>query len=45
MNILIKNAHVVSMDPLAGELSRGDVLVTGDRIDAVGVDLDYPEGP
>ena len=44
MNILIKNAHVVSMDPLAGELSRGDVLVTGDRIDAVGVDLDYPEG-
>lgn len=33
---LIRGAHVVSMDPAIGDLARGDVLVTGDRIEAVG---------
>lgn len=36
---LIKGGHVVSMDPDVGDLSSGDVLIEGDKIAAVGVDL------
>lgn len=37
--MLIRNATVLSMDPEIGDLARGDVLVDGDRISAVGTDL------
>jgi cytosine/adenosine deaminase-related metal-dependent hydrolase len=43
MNTLIRNAHVISMDGDVGELQGGDVLISGDRIEAVGVNLNYPE--
>ena len=44
MNTLIRNAHVLSMDDDLGELKAGDVLITGDRIVSVGVNLNCPEG-
>lgn len=44
MPILIKNAHIVSMDDQIGDLSRGDVLIDNDTIAAVGVDLEFPAG-
>jgi cytosine/adenosine deaminase-related metal-dependent hydrolase len=44
MPMLIKNAHIVSMDDQIGDLSSGDVLIDGDIIAAVGIDLECPEG-
>jgi cytosine/adenosine deaminase-related metal-dependent hydrolase len=37
---LLRNAHVVTMDPALGVLPRGDVLIEADTIAAIGVDLD-----
>jgi cytosine/adenosine deaminase-related metal-dependent hydrolase len=39
---LIKNAHVVSMDPRIGDLEGGDILVEDDRIAAIGRHLEAP---
>jgi 5-methylthioadenosine/S-adenosylhomocysteine deaminase len=36
---LIQGAHVLTMDERLGSLPRGDVLIDGDRIAAVGVGL------
>ena len=44
MPILIKNAHIVSMDDQIGDLSSGDVLIDDDAIVAVGVDSEFPAG-
>ena len=44
MPILIKNAHIVSMDDQIGDLSSGDVLIDDDAIVAVGVGLECPAG-
>ena len=44
MPLLIKNAHIVSMDDRIGDLSSGDVLIDDDTIVAVGVDLEFPAG-
>lgn len=38
--LIIRSAHVVSMDPGIGEIDGGDVLIDGDRIAAVGRGLD-----
>lgn len=43
-SLLIRGATVLSMDPQVGELARGDVLVQGGRIAAVGPALGAPEG-
>ena len=43
--VLIRGAHVVSLDPAVGELERGDVLLSGTRIQAVGADLAVQAGP
>lgn len=37
--ILLKGGSVVSMDPSIGDLAVGDVLISGDKIEAVGPDL------
>ena len=37
---LLRGGHVVTMDPDLGEIPDGDVLVVGDRIEAVGPSLD-----
>jgi cytosine/adenosine deaminase-related metal-dependent hydrolase len=37
--VLIRGASVVSMDAEVGDLARGDILVAGGRIEAVGDDL------
>jgi cytosine/adenosine deaminase-related metal-dependent hydrolase len=37
--VLIKGAAIVSMDPTIGDLARGDILLEGDKIEAVGEDL------
>ena len=39
---LIRGGIVVSMDPAIGDLRRGDVLVEGDRIQAVAERIDAP---
>ncbi len=39
---LIRGGIVVSMDPAVGDLRRGDVLVEGDRIQAVAERIDAP---
>ena len=36
---VIRNGHVMSMDPKVGDIVRGDVLVEGNRIQAVGHNL------
>lgn len=36
---VIRNGHVMSMDPKVGDIVRGDVLVEGKRIQAVGRNL------
>ena len=41
---LIRNATVLSMDPALGDLPDGDVLIADDRIAAVGVNVNAPEG-
>jgi cytosine/adenosine deaminase-related metal-dependent hydrolase len=38
--VLLRGGYVLSMDPLLGELERGDVLIEGDCIAAVGVNLE-----
>ncbi len=38
--ILLRDACVVTMDPALGELSRGAVLIEGDRIAAVAPDIE-----
>jgi cytosine/adenosine deaminase-related metal-dependent hydrolase len=38
-SILITGATVLSMDPEIGDFARGDVLIRGSRIEAVGTDL------
>ncbi|MFF0492519.1 amidohydrolase family protein [Nocardia sp. NPDC004068] len=44
MNILFTGGAVVTMDPELGDLARGDVLVSGEHIVAVGPDLrDHPQ--
>ncbi|POM22784.1 Melamine deaminase [Actinomadura rubteroloni] len=44
MNILFTGGSVVTMDPELGDLARGDVLVSGEHIVAVGPDLrDHPQ--
>lgn len=41
--LLVRAGHVVSLDPDIGEIPRGEVLLDGEVIAAVGVDL-APEG-
>src|SRR3954453_24208079 len=41
--VLLRNAHIVSMDPTVGVLPRADVLVENDTIAAVGTDLDVQD--
>src|SRR5262245_14068188 len=36
---VIRNGHVMSMDPAVGDIVRGDVLVEGKKILAVGKNL------
>ncbi len=36
---LIRNAHIVSIDPQVGVIPRGDILIEGSKIAAIGVDL------
>src|SRR5215218_7039592 len=36
---LIRGASIVSMDPSVGDLARGDILVAGGTIEAVGAEL------
>ncbi|MEU5963402.1 amidohydrolase family protein [Micromonospora parva] len=44
MTILFTGGSVVTMDPQLGDLARGDVLISGSTITAVGADLrDHPE--
>ncbi len=38
--LLLKGGHVITMDPELGDLAAGDVLIEGDSIAAVGVDLE-----
>ncbi|QJQ96970.1 amidohydrolase family protein [Halomonas sp. PA5] len=38
--VLIRGGHVLSMDDTVGDFERGDVLIEGSRIVAVGVNLD-----
>lgn len=38
--VLLRNAHIVSMDPRVGVLPRGDILIADDTIAEVGVHLD-----
>jgi cytosine/adenosine deaminase-related metal-dependent hydrolase len=38
--VLLRGGYVLSMDPLLGELERGDVLIEGDSIAAVGARLE-----
>jgi 5-methylthioadenosine/S-adenosylhomocysteine deaminase len=40
--LLIRNATVLTMDDTLGDLDTGDILITGDRITAVGRDLSAP---
>ncbi|MCW2582964.1 MAG: putative Hydrolase [Klenkia sp.] len=42
--IVLRGGTVLTMDDAHTVLTRGDVLVVGDRIAAVGADLDVPEG-
>ncbi|HYC80448.1 MAG TPA: amidohydrolase family protein, partial [Solirubrobacterales bacterium] len=37
--VLIRGATVISMDPAVGDLPRGDILIEGSRIEAIGSDL------
>lgn len=41
--LLITGGHVMTMDPVLGDLVRGDVLVRDGRIVAVGPDIDAPD--
>ncbi|MDP9791650.1 cytosine/adenosine deaminase-related metal-dependent hydrolase [Catenuloplanes nepalensis] len=37
--IVLRNGHVITMDPQLGELPATDVLIAGDRIEAIGPEL------
>jgi 5-methylthioadenosine/S-adenosylhomocysteine deaminase len=41
--VVVRNGYVMSIDPTVGELPRGDVLIEGSTIVAVGTDLDAAE--
>lgn len=43
-SMLFRGGTVLTLDAGLGELAGGDVLVTGDRIQAVGHDLEAPDG-
>lgn len=43
-HLLIKDASLITMDPELGDMARGDVLIDGDRIAAVGPRLAGPAG-
>ena len=40
---LIRNAVVVTMDPALGCIERGDILIDGEKIAAVGPDIGAPD--
>jgi cytosine/adenosine deaminase-related metal-dependent hydrolase len=42
--MLIKGGAIVTMDSVLGDLARGDVLIEGDRIAAIGPALSAPPG-
>ncbi|MFL6099702.1 MAG: amidohydrolase family protein [Actinomycetales bacterium] len=42
--VVLRNGLVLTMDDAHTVLPRGDVLVVGERIEAVGPDLDVPDG-
>lgn len=42
-SVLVRGGLVVSVDPVIGDLPRGDVLIEGDTIVAVGPSLEAPE--
>ncbi len=44
MSLLIKNAHVLTLDDADREHPRADILVRGTRIAAIGPDLEAPAG-
>ncbi|MGW6459429.1 amidohydrolase family protein [Streptomyces sp. NPDC055078] len=41
-SILIKNAAIATMDARYGSLEKGDILVRGNRIEAIGAELEGP---
>ncbi len=41
---LIRNAHVITLDDAIGDLPHGDILIEGNAIIAVGVDLEAEAG-
>lgn len=43
MTVLIKNAHVLTMDDDLKEYSQADILVRGTKIEAIGPNLPVPE--
>ena len=43
-SIVIRNSTILTMDDVHQVLTDADVLVTGDRVAAIGVDLAVPEG-
>ena len=43
--ILFRGACIISMDPAVGDFAVGDLLVRGDRIEALGPELAVPAGP
>jgi 5-methylthioadenosine/S-adenosylhomocysteine deaminase len=40
---LLRGGTILTMDPGIGDLAKGDVLIEGDRIEAVGPDLDVTD--
>ena len=40
--ILVRDGYVLSMDPAIGDIARGDVLVEGSKIRAIGAQLEAP---
>ena len=43
--LLVRGGHVITMDPGAGDIPSGDVLVSGGTIAAVGTGLTARPGP
>jgi dihydroorotase-like cyclic amidohydrolase len=44
MSVVFRNGTVLTMDESGTVLNDADVLVTGERIEAVGPGLEVPEG-
>jgi len=44
MSTLIRNAHVLTLDPLDREYERADILIEGDKIAAIGAELPREPG-